>query len=623
MLVEEFKGATLKDIVIVAEFCGDFSHSDNNRFFYIAKMLAANNQVELITSQFLHTSKKQRKSATEDFKNFKFKLTFIHEPGYLKNICIKRLYSHYIWGRNVAEYLKNRKKPDVLYCAVPPLTSAKKAALYANRYNVRFIIDVQDLWPEAFSMAFHIPVISRIAFLPFRILADDIYRRADGVCAVSKTYVDRAMKVNRKCKKGTVVYLGTDLTDFDRYAAENCVEEIKNLPEKKGMWLAYCGSLSDSYDIKTVIDALTKLKSTGKNVPTFLIMGDGSRKEEFQEYAKRRSCDVVFLGRLPYSQMCKVLRRCDMAVNPIAANSAASIINKHGDYAASGLPVLNMQENGEYMHLIEKYQMGFNCDSKDADTLAKNIDVLMKDSILRKKMGNHARKCAIERFNRKETFTKITKIVCGGGKIKKYRINSTSPIRKVKSEFWIGYCGTLGTSYDLSCVIDALAFLDHVDTVPVAANKPKADKIQLVIIGDGPQMAEHIQYAALKNVHATFLGRLPYDQMCGILSACDVLVNPIRKGAPQSIINKHADYVACGLPIISTQEKGEFSKLLEVYGMGIHVNNVQEFAEAIIKLYMNAGMRKRMGERARSCASDWFDRSSSYRKIYELMNHGL
>ena len=33
----------------------------------------------------------------------------------------------------------------------------------------------------------------------------------------------------------------------------------------------------------------------------------------------------------------------------------------------------------------------------------------------------------------------------------------TSPkVRKGKSEIWIGYCGTLGSSYDIKIVIDAL-----------------------------------------------------------------------------------------------------------------------------------------------------------------------
>ena len=152
------------DIVIISEFCEDFSESDNDRFLYIAKMLTDKHNVEIITSNFRHTTKRHR-DAPEHTQAFS--LTFIKEPGYPGNICLRRFYSHFIWGRNVLAYLKKRKKPDVVYCAVPSLTAAGNAARYCNKNDIRFIIDVQDLWPEAFRMVFNIPIISSLVFFTF------------------------------------------------------------------------------------------------------------------------------------------------------------------------------------------------------------------------------------------------------------------------------------------------------------------------------------------------------------------------------------------------------------------------------------------------------------------------
>ena len=56
----------------------------------------------------------------------------LKEPGYTKNVSFKRFYSHYVMGRNLRKYLSNRKKPDVIYCAVPSLDVAKTAAKYAK-----------------------------------------------------------------------------------------------------------------------------------------------------------------------------------------------------------------------------------------------------------------------------------------------------------------------------------------------------------------------------------------------------------------------------------------------------------------------------------------------------------
>ena len=129
------------DIIIISEFCDDFSESDNDRFLYLAKMLNDDNIVEIVTSSFRHTTKKHRKRSTVEWP---FKITFIDEPGYPKNVCLKRFYSHYVWGKNVEKYIRSRKKPDVIYCAVPSLTGPNLISKYCEKEGIRFLIDVQD-----------------------------------------------------------------------------------------------------------------------------------------------------------------------------------------------------------------------------------------------------------------------------------------------------------------------------------------------------------------------------------------------------------------------------------------------------------------------------------------------
>lgn len=383
------------DIVIVSEFCEDFSKSDNDRFFYLAKMLAVENRVEIITSSFRHTTKSQRHEPAE---NWDFKITFVDEPGYPRNVCLKRFQSHRVWGKNLVRYLKNREqKPDVIYCAVPSLSGPNLVARYCEKEKIRFVIDVQDLWPEAFQMIFNVPVISNIIFKPFKLLADGIYKRADAICAVSDTYCKRAARVNKKVKKTTTVFLGTELATFDRYAAENPILEKKD----GEVWLAYCGTLGSSYDLTCVIDALAKLTDSQIR---FIVMGDGPRKEEFEEYAKEKKVNATFVGRLQYDAMCSLLCACDITVNPITHMAAQSIINKHADYAASGLSVISTQESDEYRKLVEDYQMGFNCENNDADDLSEKIALLIENPELRKRMGVNARRCAEERFDRSYSY---------------------------------------------------------------------------------------------------------------------------------------------------------------------------------------------------------------------------
>ena len=389
----------MKDIVIIANFCGDLNGQGNNRFLYLAKLLAGGNDVELITSDFDHGAKRHRETVAE----YPFRLTLLHESGYPKNVCLKRFASHRVWGRSVADYLKTRKTPDVIYCAVPSLSAPLAAAEYCREKDVPFLIDVQDLWPEAFQMVLNVPVVSNLAFLPFRVMADSIYKQADGIAAVSESYCKRALRVNRKCGEGRAVFLGTRLADFDANAAAD-----KPMGE---LWLGYCGTLGSSYDLTVVFDALALLEQRGVTPPRFIVMGDGPRRAEFQRQAAERGVDARFTGLLPYGEMCGLLSGCDITVNPIVGRSVATIINKHGDYAASGLPVVNTQQSPEYQALVEEYRMGFNCPSGDAGAVADALEKLVGDAELRREMGAGARRCAAEKFDRERSYRALADMI--------------------------------------------------------------------------------------------------------------------------------------------------------------------------------------------------------------------
>lgn len=384
------------NILIIANFTRDFSASDNGRFLYLAKILSKEHDVEIITTEFSHGAKRKKSPITVEYP---FKITMLKEPGYKKNISLKRFYSHHVWGKNLRDYLETIRKPDVVYCAVPSLTGPNYAAEYCRKNGIKFIIDIQDLWPEAFRMVFHVPVVSNIIFYPFAHLADSIYKSADSVCAVSQTYVDRAMKVNHRCRSGVSVFLGTNLETFDSYAKK---PPIMVKPDGE-VWIAYCGTLGSSYDLTCVFDALAILAAENMR-PKFIVMGDGLRCHEFEEYSSGKNIDVVFTGSLSYDDMCSLLCECDITVNPIIGRSVASIINKHADYAASGLPVINTQESEEYRNLVDGYHMGFNCKNGDPCDMAERIRKLVLDEELRKQMGANARRCAEEKFDRRNSY---------------------------------------------------------------------------------------------------------------------------------------------------------------------------------------------------------------------------
>ena len=251
-------------------------------------------------------------------------------------------------------------------------------------------------------MVFNIPILSDLIFLPMQRRANYIYKQADEIVAVSETYANRAIKVNNKCKNPTIVYLGTEKDTFDIYA--------QSLINKEGeIIISYIGSMSNSYDLFSIIEAISCLK-INKNVK-LLAMGDGFLKEKFIEYAKEKNIKAEFTGMLPYPKMLQRLVLSDIAVNPIRKGSAGSIINKVGDYAMAGLPVINTQECKEYRNLLKKYEAGINCECENLNEIVAALEKLIMDIDLRKKMSINSRKLGIKYFDRKSTYSKITDVL--------------------------------------------------------------------------------------------------------------------------------------------------------------------------------------------------------------------
>jgi len=106
-----------------------------------------------------------------------------------------------------------------------------------------------------------------------------------------------------------------------------------------------------------------------------------------------------------------ILKRCDIAVNPIVKGAAQSIINKHMDYAMSGLPVINTQESKEYRSLLEAYSCGINCECGNARGVCDALEILVNNSEKRIIMGQGSRKMGEELFDRPVGYGRIIGIV--------------------------------------------------------------------------------------------------------------------------------------------------------------------------------------------------------------------
>ena len=103
--------------------------------------------------------------------------------------------------------------------------------------------------------------------------------------------------------------------------------------------------------------------------------------------------------------------RCDIGLNVLVGNAAQSIINKHADYLAAGLPVINVQKLPEFGELLEAYHAGMSCAPGDTEALAACIRALASDAALRRELGKNSRRLGEEQFDRAKTYGALVEAV--------------------------------------------------------------------------------------------------------------------------------------------------------------------------------------------------------------------
>ena len=378
------------------------------RYVYLAETLAAEGyEVDFLTSRFQHWEKRQRDVESFDASVHSFNVRFIEEPGYPKNMCPQRIWAHHVMAKNMRAYFEEHHDYDLIYCQIPPNDVALAVGQSAKRYGIPFVVDVNDLWPEAFRIALDVPIVSDIAFAPFYRQARRTYALADAIVGTSDEYAARGFRDRAEDIPKVVAYVGNDLAAFDSGALAYGSQVAKPSGE---FWVSYAGAMSDCYDLRTLVHAMSRLQRSHPFMKLKL-MGDGTIREELEALVAETGCNVDFLGYMPYPQMAAYLVASDVLVNSLVENAPQSVPTKIGDYLAAGKPMLSTSMSPEFRAKVERDGFGVNVRPGDVEGLAAALERLEADASARERMGAAARAIAEDQFDRKHSYRQLVELV--------------------------------------------------------------------------------------------------------------------------------------------------------------------------------------------------------------------
>jgi glycosyltransferase involved in cell wall biosynthesis len=390
-----------------------------NRYSFLATMLAdRGHKVTWWSSNFCHATKTFRSEEKTTIEiNANLRIILLKTPRYNKNISLQRIYNHYKYANALrAEALKYQQPPDVIIASSPPILAANVAISLAKRFNAKSIIDIQDLWPEAFGIALPraLRPVAGSMLLPLRWLANRAYDKADGISAVTRTFLQRALASSKdKSKPAAVLPLAVDLSLYSDYLRQpaNDMPHIKH--NENEFWIVYSGTIGLSHDVRTILVAAQSVLSSHPSI-RFFITGTGPNISKMREYAlTHRLSNVTFTGFLPFHHLTHLLNKCNVGLNAFVPGANNPWSNKVVDYWAFGLATINSLK-GELEYFIAKELIGLQYEAGNAGSLAAAIIELYNNSPECLAMGQRARKLAEETFDMDKvcrSFEKFIKIV--------------------------------------------------------------------------------------------------------------------------------------------------------------------------------------------------------------------
>jgi len=239
-----------------------------------------------------------------------------------------------------------------------------------------FVLEVRDIWPESILA---VGAMQRSAMIQFLEYAEKrMYESASHIVTVGEGYKQRIIKKGISPEKISVVMNGVDLKHFHPIMDTKSIRE--EFRSKDKFVCAYFGTVGMAHGLEVILKAAHDGCGRVSNDIKFWIVGDGARRQELENEAKRLNLDnVIFTGIIPKEKMPIVIAASDVClVHLLGTDLFQSVIpSKIFEFMAMNLPII-MGVRGPAQDLVIDAGAGIAMIPDDPESLLKCIDYIKK-----------------------------------------------------------------------------------------------------------------------------------------------------------------------------------------------------------------------------------------------------
>ncbi len=325
----------------------------------IYRILSRKYKVTIFLSDFDHIKKETIRKKHDN-------INYIHVLPYKKNISICRILSHILFAKKIITNIK-KDAPDLIYILVPPNIIGYLCAKYKRKHSeVRFIVDIIDLWPESMPVG---RIRNSFWGTKWAELRDYSLQFADLIFTECNLY----KKELQYCLDNKKVYTNYLYKDLNSKEQERVVEAIRRYnaniaKHNHTIVLGYVGSINNLIDIDQIVTIIEGLSAIRRTV-RIKVIGDGNNKDYFLSRLKMAGAIVEYYG-IVFDEIKKIeiLSECNFGINIMKKTVKVGLTIKSIDYFSYGLPVISNISEDTY-DIIQQYGMGINLNENNVDVI--------------------------------------------------------------------------------------------------------------------------------------------------------------------------------------------------------------------------------------------------------------
>jgi glycosyltransferase involved in cell wall biosynthesis len=322
---------------------------------------------------------------------------------------LQRMLNFYRFARLASRIGRKLCKPDVVFATHTPLTIGLPGISLSHYFNVPFVFEVRDLWPEALINVGGLKNPLGIWWL--RRMAKKIYTEAEHIVALSPGMKEGIVRTGIPSERVTVIPNASDLDLFRPDLDGSRWRDHLGLGERFAA--IYFGAMGFANGLEYVIEAARILAERGNDHIVLVLHGDGGKRGALEKMARDYKLTNVIFNDLVSDkhEVARLVAGCQVCMTIYrAAKENTWSPNKMFDALAAGKPVL-VNVSGWLGEMIENNHCGRHLDPLRPDMLAEALEELAANPELCREMGSNARSMAEREFARNELADRLENIL--------------------------------------------------------------------------------------------------------------------------------------------------------------------------------------------------------------------